>query len=162
MRRVKRLLLVSIIASFVFYTNSHIYGQVEQDLIDFKKKSYFEAGVTFGTPAFLNAVAGYSTGPIVFHISGMYLGDSTNGFQINAAYKLKDNSKIRHTIGLAFAKSQDVGTNYYILGPAYELNYKKFYLETGLGRVVHVMRGEFDTPYWIFFQIGYVYRFLPK
>jgi hypothetical protein len=142
--------------------NNPVNGQDGNEPENMKSKSYFETGIALGMPAFLNLVLGYSPGPFIFHLSGMYYRHDENGLELHAGYNIKDNTRVRHTLGLSIAHSQDTGTNYYYAGPVYQLNYRRLYLETGFGRIVHVSRGEFENPYWLFLQVGYVYRFLPK
>lgn len=93
----------------------------------------------------------------------MYLSKYTNGIQFNLGYKLSDNAKTRHNFGIAIGRSQDPGCDYSYLGPVYDLSYRWFFLEIGVGKVIQVRRGDFSSlPYWVILQIGYIHRFLSE
>ena len=152
---------------FIILAFSSIYGsaekQVENRQKNLKKDSYFEVGIFLGSPAFFNAGFGYWFGPVGLRLSGTYLSKDTNGIQFNLEYKLSDNAKIRHNLGIAVGRAQDPGCDYSYFGPVYDFTYKSFFLEIGAGKVFNVRRGDFsDLPYWIILQIGYVHRFFPK
>ena len=120
-------------------------------------------GLVLGTPAFFNALAGYWFEPVGIRLSGMYLASNSNGLQLNAVYRFAENKKKSHNVGLAFGKSQDQGSDYYYLGPTYDFYKNKFFLEAGVCKIMHVNRGDFSSlPFWIIFQIGYVYNFQKK
>ena len=154
-----------LLIGFLLIINQEIFAQ--QDLkIETNRlqgKSYSELGLLGGMPAYINLTVGYYYKPIGIRLSGGFLNANSNGIQFNLNYKISDNYKIRHNIGLAVGKSQDTGCDYFYAGPVYDLTYKKFFVELGAGKVFEVRRGDFsDLPYWIIVQIGYVHRFLPK
>ena len=127
------------------------------------EKTYPELGLVVGMPAFINVLGGYWFEPVGLRLSGMYLNNNTNGLQINLGYKVSEKLEKRHIIGLAFGKSQDQGSDYYYLGPTYDFYKNKFFLEAGISKIMHVNRGDFSSlPFWIIFQIGYVYNFKKK
>ena len=121
--------------------------------------SYLELGITSGMPTFINATVGYCFHSMNLRLSGGYWGNKLNGAQATFAYVIKDTYRIRHNIGVAVGRSQDMGTDYCYVGPVYDYNYKHFFIEAGFCRVFSVKRGEFDFPYWIIIQVGYVHRF---
>ena len=146
---------------FTFSINGLAQEQVEKSLKISKKNSYFEAGVVIGSPSFFNGTIGYWFGPVGLRVSGMYSDESMNGIQFNLGYKLKDNAGTLRNLGIAVGRAQDPGCDYSYLGPVYDLNKKRFFLEIGVGKVFNVKRGDFSSlPYWAIFQIGYMYRFI--
>ncbi len=146
---------------FLFVFSSLLQADEKKD--DYKFSFYPEAGILFGSPAFPNFSAGYWFGPFGLRVSGMYNERHMNGIQFDAAFKLSDSRKFMHSIGAAVGRSQDPGCDYSYAGPAYSFNYKGFFLEAGVSKVFNVQRGDFsDLPYWVIFQVGYMWRFLPE
>jgi len=133
-----RILKVQCFLFISFYINNMVQAQDESEPKEFKKKSYFEVGIIAGTPAFINALNGFYIDPVGLRLSGMYLNKNTNGVQLNLEYKLSENIKTRHNLGIAIGKSQDSGCDYYYLGPVYDFYYKSFFLETGVSKIIHV------------------------
>ena len=132
-------------------------------LLNLKNTSYSELALLGGGPTVINFSGSIWFKPVGIRVSGGYFETEMNGIQFNLNYKIKDNVTHRHSIGLAFGKSQDRGCEYSYFGPVYDFTYKKFFIEFGVCKVIHVERGDFsDLPYWIIFQIGYVYRFTNK
>jgi len=114
-----------------------------------KEASYFEMGINCGLPSIFNCAVGYWIGSIGFRLTGMYFDSTRNGIQLNIGYKLSDNTKRRHTLALIAGMSHiDVGDRF--VGAVYDLNYKWFFGEIGLG-----------YPYATW-QLGYMHRFFPK
>ena len=145
--------------------NQEVFAQQnsEFETKSLKEKSYVETGLLGGMPACFNLTAAYHYKPIGIRVSGGYLNDNSNGIQFNLNYKISDNYKIRHNIGIAVGRSQDTGCDFCYAGPVYDLTYKRIFVELGVGKVFEVRRGDFsDLPYWVIFQVGYVHRFLPK
>ena len=154
-----------LILGFLLIINPEIYAQQDSEINTNKlqRKSYFELGLLGGMPAYINLTTGYYYKHIGFRISGGYINENSNGFQCNLNYKISDNYKIRHNIGVAIGNSQDTGCNYCYVGPVYDLTYKKIFIELGISKVFDVRSGDFsELPYWVLFQMGYVHRFLPK
>ena len=148
---------------FFFYKNSLAQEQKKDGHNNIKGESHFEAGIIFGSPAGFNAITGYWFRMVGLHLSGIYSNKYTNGIQFNLGYKLSENAKTRHNFGIAIGKSQDRGCDYSYLGPVYDLNYRRLFLEIGVGKVIKYRRGDFSSlPYWIIFQIGYMHRFQEK
>jgi hypothetical protein len=155
----KKSKLISIVLSAVFFfcICFLVSAQEEKQPEKFTDNLLFEFGGVFGTPAFLNAVAGCWFDQYGVRISGMYLG-SIYGIQLNIGYQLSQKKNIRHLIGIAAAKSKEPGSEFYFAGPFYNLNVRNFFLETGVNWVFHIEKGDFDrVPIWIFLQIGYVH-----
>ena len=130
---------------------------------DLRNTRYPELGILIkGSPGF-GAMAGYWFGPFGFQLSGSYFGRRMNGVQFDAAIRVVDTTFRRHALGGAVGRSQDPGCDYSYIGPAYAYTRKHFFLEIGAGKTFNVKRGDFsDLPWWIIFQIGYVYRFIPR
>ncbi len=125
-----------------------------------KNTHYPELGIVF---AGFGAMAGYWFGPFGFQLSGSYFGRRMNGAQFAAAIRISDTTLRRHALGGAVGRSQDPGCDYSYIGPVYSYTRKHLFLEIGAGKTFNVKRGDFsDLPWWIIFQIGYVYRFLPR
>lgn len=155
-----RIFFVVLIFAVTFDISSLAQEKLEKGPKSLKANSYFEAGAIVGSPSFLNGAVGYWFGPVGLRVSGGYSDRFQNGIQFNLGYKLCDNDRILRNLGIAVGRSQDLGCDYSYWGPVYDLNKKKFFLEIGVGRVFNVKRGDFSSlPYWIIFQIGYMYRF---
>jgi hypothetical protein len=56
-------------------------------------------GASFGTPAGLNAVAGYTGTRLFARASGMYLGTSLSGAQLDLGFVVRRNSRLTMTAG---------------------------------------------------------------
>lgn len=167
------ILFIALAFSFLFSINSLAQEHVEKEINEssetgprnLKGDSYFEMGTNIGMPATINVAIGYWFGPVGLRLSGMYWGEGTqkgtNGVQFNAGYKLSDNAKSLQNLGVAVGREQGPGCDWSYLGPVYNLNYKWFFLEIGLAKVLKVKRGAFGSLQFIF-QIGYMHRFFPK
>jgi hypothetical protein len=154
----KKPLIIIIFFSFFFYSIQSC--ALEHSNEDLKSVWYFEAGGILGSPS-IGGIVGYWFGPVGIRVSGGYQEKRMNGIQFNLGYKLTDNNKTRHAVGVALGRSQDRGCDYSYLGPVYDLNYKWFFLEIGVGKVFNVKRGDFsDLPWWIILQVGYMHRFI--
>lgn len=157
-----RIFFVVLAFSSTFSISSLAQEQVEKGPKSLKGNLYFEVGAIVGSPAYFNGAIGYWFGPVGSRLSGAYLGRFLNGIQFNLGYKLWDSANTLHNLGIAAGRSQDAGCDYSYLGPVYDLNYKRFFLEIGGGKVFNVRRGDFSSlPYWVILQIGYMYRFIP-
>ena len=130
----------------------HIYAQ---KLIDLKEDSYQEIGINIGTPAALNAAFGYWFNSVGLRVSGMYYGQETNGVQLNLGLRLSDNFKRRHALFIIRGASKIDNDEWTFLGLVYNLNFKGFFLETGLT----FGEGDYSKPQ-IALQIGYMRRIL--
>ncbi len=132
-----------------------------------KGTSYFEIGANLGFPALLNGAVGYWLGPVGLRLSGMYWGDDTqegrNGIQCDIGYKLSDNANTRHSLAVAGGISREPCCDWSYLGAVYSLDYKWFFLEIGLGKIVEIRRevGPLGSSHAIV-QVGYMHRFIPK
>ena len=125
-----------------------------------ESRLYPEAGIVFLTPAFINALAGIWYEPVGIRISGMYSDKERKGIQVNSVVRLGGRNKVRHCAGIAAGLSGDPGCEYYYAGPVYDLYYGNFFLEAGISKILHVIRGDFsDLPFWVILQAGYVHRF---
>ncbi len=158
-------LLLNFFVIITFLTTFTMDGlaqeQVEKRLKILKENSYFEAGVIIGSPSFLNGSIGYWFGPVGLRVSGMYSDKSINGIQFNLGYKLKNKAGTFRSLGIAIGRAQDLGCDYSYLGPVYDWNYKRVFLEIGVGKIFNVKRGDFSSlPYWAIFQIGYMFHFI--
>ena len=154
-----------LIICFLISFNQVIFAQQknESNKLDLKKESYFELAALEGTPTLINLSGAYWFKPVGLRLSGGYFDYNVNGMQFNLNYKLTDNLKTRHTIGMAIGKSQDQGCEYFYFGPVYDYTYKHLFVEVGVSKVFNVIRGDFsDLPYWVIIQVGYVHRFLPN
>ena len=118
-------------------------------------ESYTEVGVTFSHPLSLNGVAGYWLGPIGIRMTGMYLGSTDAGVQLNLGYKFIDNEKNRHSWGILLGWMYDAG----YAGIAYHLNYRSFFAELGWAGIIG---RHFRSSQGYLLQIGYMHRFIPK
>lgn len=137
-----------------------IYSQTENDALEIHNNSFLEVGIVGGMPAYVNILCGYWIDPFGIRLSGMFLAYNSNGAQFNIGLKISEKTKNRHCLGAAVGKSQDRGCDYYYLGPVYDFYYKDFFVEAGVCKIIHVIRGDFSsTPYWVILQIGYVHRF---
>ncbi|MFZ1729990.1 MAG: hypothetical protein WBQ23_02215 [Bacteroidota bacterium] len=132
---------------------------------DLKDASYYELGVNIGTPAGINLAMGKWFGIVGARLSGMYFGDQLAGLQGNIGFKLSDNRKRSHVLAAIFGAShleenyrtsQQRSLEWTFVGAVYELNLRGFFVQGGLT----VGSGDFSSPQ-AFFQIGYMYRFLP-
>ncbi len=149
------ILIASLLSYRVFAQNNK--SEISSDL---KKKSYFEFSLLGGSPTCFNISGSYWLKQFGVRVSGGYFETDMNGLQLNVNFKLKDNMKHRHNIGIALGKSQDRGCEYSYFGPIYDFTYKKLFVEFGVCKVFNVERGDFSNlPYWIVLQFGYTYRF---
>lgn len=149
------ILTISLLCQGIYAQDSN--SEISSDL---KKKSYFELSILGGSTTSFSIAGSYWFKPVGIRLTGGYFETDMNGVQLNLNYKLKDNIKYRHTIGLAVGKAQDPGCEYSYAGPVYGFTYKKLFVECGVGKVFNVERGDFsDLPYWIILHIGYTYRF---
>ncbi len=148
------------------------YKMSDVDKIDFKSESFYqykktsaELGVTIGTPASLNLVAGKHFENTMIKASGFYLGDISKGIQLELGYKLAEFARTYHAINIVagvaeLRESNAKYINNYIykswqyIGVVYNLNTNGFYLQTGLSHSY----GDFSSPQ-LLLQIGYVYQF---
>ena len=118
--------------------------------------SYPELGITLGTPSGLNLAGGGWNGRFGVRATGMFYGPSFYGFQTTLGFKLLDDPKTLHSVGLAFGTFRWEFDDWTSVGAVYNTNFRGFFLETGL----EVGRGDFSSPQFVL-QIGYMRRFLP-
>ncbi len=158
MKKPQKLLLI--LSIFLLCLSPVItHAQTGNDTLEIHN-SFLEAGIVGGTPTFINVLGGYWFGLVGFRLSGMYLAYNSNGIQFNIGLKISEKTARRHCLGAAIGKSQDRGCDYYYLGPVYDFYYKDFFVEAGVCKIIHVIRGDFSsTPYWVILQVGYVHRF---
>lgn len=122
--------------------------------------SYFQWGVLFGSPTFLNLSIGWRHEPVELRLCGGYSAKDLNGIQIDFGCELIRTIDSIHSVGVAFGRTQDPGCDYSYFGPVYSFNRKRFFCEFGVCRTFNVNRGDFsDLLYWIIFQVGYMRRF---
>ncbi|MDP4200981.1 MAG: hypothetical protein Q8922_13120 [Bacteroidota bacterium] len=110
-----------------------------------------EFGLTIGTPAMFNVVAGYFGRRAGVRFSGLYLG-GISGFQLGIPINITRSENTSQDISLLLATTmthQQIEHDFYGIGPAYELNSAGFYLELGF------LFGELKPA----IQIGYVHAF---
>ena len=89
----------------------------------------------------------------------MYTDSDTNGLQFNIRYQFYDKKNMDHKVCIACGRSQDPGCDYSFLGPVYDLRYKWFFSEIGIGKRTKVRRSIFrNSPYFLIIQIGYSHR----
>ncbi len=159
MEKIQKLLLI--LSIFLLYLSPFFtHAQTENDTLEIHNNSFLEAGIVGGMPAYVNILCGYWIDPFGIRLSGMYLAYNSNGVQFNIGLKISEKAARRHCLGAAIGKSQDRGCDYYYLGPVYDFYYKDFFVEAGVCKIIHVIRGDFSsTPYWVILQVGYVHRF---
>ena len=136
-------------------TNSSIYEWPHE---------FWEAGLIFGSPIFLNPLVGYHINRFGLQLSGMYYSQDEYGLQIALPYCFYRGEHSSHSLALEFvrsfvdtATSRTIGKDSYAgFGVSYQLNWRGFFL--GLGVLTS------EAAYTLFFrsmefQIGYVYQF---
>jgi hypothetical protein len=131
------------------------------------KSTMTEFGGTFGTPAVINLVFGKHFDKYMVKASGMYLGSTAKGIQLELGLKLSEFKNTYHAIslvgGYSYIKNKQTslyGYEQYQVsewmygGIVYNLNTNGFYLQPGLS----IGSGSYNNPQ-IMIQIGYVYQF---
>ncbi|MDT3739903.1 MAG: hypothetical protein RO257_10440 [Candidatus Kapabacteria bacterium] len=164
--------------------NRFVFKMEQVEKIDFMvdkdsgfKKTKSELGGTFGTPAVLNFVIGKHFDKYMVKASGLYLGRSAKGIQLELGLKLSEFKRTYHAISLVGGysyleyeekKIYDNNINriseWTYGGLVYNLNTNGFYLQAGLslgnGLATNDLGEIVDMPNpQIIFQIGYVYQF---
>lgn len=165
--------------------NRFVFKMEQVEKIDFMvdkdpgyKKTKSELGGTIGTPAAINFVFGKHFDKYMVKASGMYLGRTAHGIQLELGLKLSEFKRTYHAVniigGYSFLQieslSQNSGykqyesTEWSYGGIVYNLNTNGFYLQAGLslgsGIYSHPTKGIEDvTNPQFMFQIGYVYQF---
>ena len=130
-----------------------------QDLMD---RSYFELGVTGGTPSGVNGIVGFWSGRIGLRVSGGHYGRELHGVQGNLSLKLVDTTRKKHTLSIVggtmyYEEENDFGfveihdTDF--LGIAYNFNWRGLFLEVGGAAALN---GGGGGPV---IQLGYMHRF---
>ena len=164
--------------------NRFVFKMEQVEKIDFMvdkdsgfKKTKSEIGATFGTPAALNFVFGKHFDKYMVKASGMYLGRSAKGIQLELGLKLSEFKRTYHAVSLVggysyleYEEKKNYGNNINRIsewtygGLVYNLNTNGFYLQAGLSLGNGVYSNEtgiiedMPNPQFIF-QIGYVYQF---
>ena len=141
---------------------------------DLTEVAYPELGVTFGTPGMFNFVFGYWFKKAGFRFSGMYYDKNFAAFQLHTGYKILDNNRHRHSIGISTgrmgrADSKNgigyAGLVYSYTGPPFSLakRHHAWFAEVGYGRYFPTNKTERSSAGWNapILQVGYVYRFIP-
>ncbi len=164
--------------------NRFVFKMEQVEKIDFMvdkdsgfKKTKSEIGATFGTPAALNFVFGKHFDKYMVKASGMYLGRSAKGIQLELGLKLSEFKRTYHAVSLVggysyleYEEKKNYGNNINRIsewtygGLVYNLNTNGFYLQAGLslgnGLATNDLGEIVDMPNpQIIFQIGYVYQF---
>jgi len=139
------------------------YGsKADEEEKDFLHTNYIHLGVVTGC-CLVSPRVGFWLGPVGIAATGGYCGKKNNGFQCNLQYRIMDNNRWLHSPGIAIERAADAGCEFLMAGVVYDFQFKGFFSEAGVGKVMQVWRGDFsDLPYWIFFQLGYVHRFVKK
>lgn len=139
------------------------------DESDLRMVPYYEIGAVLGTPGAINVMAGRWFGAYGARVSGGYVESGSTvfwGVQANAMKKLRDTPVSRHAVGLVGIVHRDERMENWILrkrgiyagGVAYNYNWRGLFLETAL--TLGANTGYSNAQ--LLFQIGYMYRFLPK
>jgi hypothetical protein len=127
--------------------------------------SYFEAGLELNLFTYANLTLGYWFGHIGARITGGYIADDSNDVRFDLGYKFFDNGRWRHATHLVVGRTEgsDPGAdyNYAYVGLAYELNYRGFYVELGLGKdfVDRIGNLDKDPVVPVGTLLGYLYQF---
>jgi hypothetical protein len=151
----------------VLFSDEAVAEEKSRNLIH---ESYLELGVV-SSLSIINPAIGYWFGPYGVRVSGMYLEEDFNEFQLNLGYKRFDNEKKQRSINILISRIEgsDPGADYNFtsLGIAYSWNsvfgVRGLFAELGMAKVIHDNLGnvidEFLVPCG---YIGYMYRFTPK
>ena len=164
--------------------NRFVFKMEQVEKIDFMvdkdqgyKKTKSELGGTLGTPAALNFIFGKHFDKYMVKVSGMYLGRTAKGIQLELGLKLSEFKRTYHALSLVggysyleYEEKKNYGYNINRIeewtygGLVYNLNTNGFYLQAGLSLGNGVYSNEtgiiedMPNPQFIF-QIGYVYQF---
>ncbi len=143
-----------------------VYVQREEDP-EKSRQDYPVLGVTYGTPAIFNLVAGYYLGDLGAKFCG---GDWSNfwGGQLDLSKKLVDNKTFLGSLSLVggYVGINKVSDNFSTWGIPYAVTHNFFYGGVGFdlnwgGLAVELdcVAGDFPNQVAFPFQIGYVHRF---
>jgi hypothetical protein len=127
--------------------------------------SYFEAGVELHPFIIVKPTLGYWCRSFGVRIGGGYLSGNRHDLRLDLGYKFGDDGRWRHAAHLVVGqtKGSDPGADYdySYAGLAYELNYRGFYLELGLGKdfVDRVGNLDGDPVVPVGTLLGYLYQF---
>lgn len=126
--------------------------------------SYFEAGLGFNPFTYADLNLGYWFGNLGARVAGGYLAHDRNDVRLDLGYKFIDTGRWRHAAHLVVGQTEgsDPGAdyNYSYVGLAYELNYRGFFAELGLGKDFVDRIGNLDgDPVIPVGTLGYLYPF---
>jgi len=126
------------------------------------KLAYPEAGIT--RSMFFRPSIGYWWNHLGVRLSGMYLGEDEQDFQINLGYAFYEKIKLQQSINLVtcWVVGSDPGADYKFgaSGLAYNINYRGFFFELGLAVPWRDDIGNLeDDPVVPCMSWGYIYRF---
>lgn len=131
------------------------------------KKNYPVLGLTYGTPAVLNLVAGYYLDDFGLKLSGAYWG-GVHGLQTDLSWKVVDNENVLVDLSLVggvvettgasnglslWSSGPWSGTDWNYGGLGLDVNYGGFFFE------VMGVTGNFPNPVAFPYQIGFEERF---
>ena len=134
---------------------------------DTSLQDYPILGVTYGSPTYVNLVAGYYLGGFGLKLAGAYWG-GIEGIQANLSLKLVDNQSFLANVSLVagvegtsspnngyslWSSGAWGGTNWTYDGIGFDINYGGFAFE------VDAVTGNFPNPIALPIQIGFVQRF---
>lgn len=138
--------------------------------VDLRNAKYFELGITFGPPAWLNLLVGYWWGQIGYRILGFHWGkyyplsdDELSAVEFSVNWKVEDKANVLHSFGLLggvqYWNASTKPLMFRYAGVAYSLNWRGIFLSFG-----PVIAKDQDNQIEVgtILQIGYVYRFLPN
>jgi len=141
--------------------------QREDRLAKQPSQDYPTLGVTYGSPAVLNLVAGYSLSSFGLKFSGAYWG-GTRGVQADLSFKLAEEQSFLAEFDVVggvvgthganngyslWSSGAWSGTAWNYSGIGFDINYGGFVFE------LDAVTGNFPNPVALPFQIGFVQRF---
>ena len=135
--------------------------------------SYAEIGITYGLPGIVNFNFGQWFGRTGIRLSGMFYNENFAGMELHVGYKLVDNNRQRHSIGLSYGRSGSLvddggigyaGIVYNYTGPPLSIRKKHhgWFAAIGYGRYFGT-GGEAsanDGSFGPILQLGYMHRFI--